>query len=107
MAQGIRRLHLVCYDISDPKRLGRVHRHLVKRGLPLQYSVFLVYANAPGLVRLLGELMDLIDPDADDVRAYPLPTHLDYTHLGRQLFPEGVDLVGAGLPGVLFGGGGA
>ena len=33
---------LVCYDISDKKRLGRVFRFLKKKGVPVQYSVFLV-----------------------------------------------------------------
>jgi CRISPR-associated protein Cas2 len=102
MAQGLPRLYVVCYDITEPKRLARVHRHLKKGGLPLQYSVFLVRTNAGGLDRLLGELADLIDPDTDDVRAYPLPERLEYTHLGRRLLPDGVSLVGADLPASLF-----
>lgn len=32
--------YLVCYDVRDPRRLQRVHRHLLAVGIPLQYSVF-------------------------------------------------------------------
>lgn len=39
MSTGRPVLHLVCYDIRDPKRLLRVHRFLRSQGFPLQYSV--------------------------------------------------------------------
>ena len=84
------RLHLVCYDIAEPRRLGKVHRFLKKTAIPLQYSVFLVLANKPGLIDILSGIRELIDEGEDDVRAYPLPKRLDYVHLGRQLFPEGM-----------------
>jgi hypothetical protein len=45
---------IVCYDIRQPKRLIRVHRHLKKWGVPLQYSVFLVQASAARLHRRGG-----------------------------------------------------
>jgi CRISPR-associated protein Cas2 len=96
------RLHIVSYDITDPKRLNQVHRYLVKQGIPLQYSVFLVLIAPLGLRSLMQEIDALIDPRKDDVRAYPLPQRLDYIHLGRQLFPEGVKLVGENLPLDLF-----
>ena len=96
MADNEPRLHLICYDIADPRRLGRVHRRLVKHGLPLQYSVFLVYTHKPGLQRILAEIAALIDCREDDVRAYPLPRDPDYNHLGRQPLPEGVTLAGRG-----------
>jgi CRISPR-associated protein Cas2 len=101
MADNAPRLHLVCYDIADPRRLGRVHRCMVRHGLPLQYSVFLVYTHKAGLQAILAELRALIDQRQDDVRAYPLPREVDYQHLGRQLLPEGVTLAGHQVPGRL------
>ena len=98
MADNAPRLHLVCYDIADPRRLGRVSRCLVRHGLPLQYSVLLVYAHRAGLQAILAELRALIDRREDDVRAYPLPRDADYRHLGRQLLPEGVTLAGHQVP---------
>jgi len=88
-------LFLLAYDIADPKRLTEVHRTVRRWGVPLQYSVFLVPTSPAGIDELLGELADIIDTRADDIRVYPLPSRLDVVTLGRQLLPEGVALVGA------------
>ncbi|MFZ0257941.1 MAG: CRISPR-associated endonuclease Cas2 [Gammaproteobacteria bacterium] len=102
MADNNPRLHLICYDIADPRRLNRVHRCLVRHGLPLQYSVFLVYAHKAGLQAILAEMRTLIDHRKDDVRAYPLPRDAEYQHLGRQVFPAGVTVAGKGLNEQMF-----
>lgn len=85
---------LVCYDIRDPHRLGRVFRHLKKQGVPVQYSVFWVEASAQKIRRLLQELALLIDAGADDVRAYGLPACPQYDTIGQSMLPLGV------LPGL-------
>jgi len=36
----MRNVHLIAYDIADPKRLRRVHKTMKGHGTPLQYSVF-------------------------------------------------------------------
>jgi CRISPR-associated protein Cas2 len=90
-----RKNYLLSYDIADPDRLVRVHRTVKRRGIPLQYSVFLVPADVDALQDLLGELQGLIDNCMDDIRVYPLPSRLEVVHYGRQTLPEGVDLVGA------------
>ncbi len=64
--------YLVAYDIAHPKRLKKIHRTLRKRGLPVQYSVFLCKASHSQMVRILDELEPLIEPTQDDVRAYPV-----------------------------------
>jgi CRISPR-associated protein Cas2 len=81
---------IVCYDISHRKRLVAVHRHLKKRGLPLQYSVFLVQASQAAMHRLMDELAALIDPRADDVRAYRYPLGAESHFLGRPILPDEV-----------------
>lgn len=81
---------LLCYDIRDKRRLGRVFRHLKKQGVPVQYSVFLVNASANRMRRLLGELALLIDPRADDIRAYGLPVHPQYDTIGLSMLPLNV-----------------
>ena len=95
MAIGTRQNFLLSYDIADPERLVRVHRAVKACGIPLQYSVFLVPTNVAGLLELLTELQTLIDDRVDDIRVYPLPAKLEVTHMGRQAFPEGVDLLGS------------
>ncbi len=102
MPDSEHRAHLVCYDIADPKRLGRLHRFLVKQAIPLQYSVFMLYATRPAIVALMGEIAGLIKADEDDVRCYPLPSTIDFHNLGRQLLPDGALLLDADLQLDLF-----
>lgn len=63
---------LLAYDIANPKRLGRVHRFMVRRGLPTQYSVFLVEADRAAIEELVGALARLVHPKQDDVRIFRL-----------------------------------
>ncbi|MFN4149171.1 MAG: CRISPR-associated endonuclease Cas2, partial [Rhodocyclaceae bacterium] len=81
--------YLICYDISHPKRLGRVFRFLKKRALPLQYSVFLFSGDDRQLMHCLEAVARLIDPAEDDLRAYPLPRRGLKARLGRAILPEG------------------
>lgn len=87
------RLYLISYDIADPQRLARVARQLQKHACRVQYSVFAGQFTANRLVHLLDQLTDLIEPDEDDIRCYPLPTEGDVALLGRQLFPDDVLLI--------------
>lgn len=63
---------LVCYDISDPKRLRRVARTCEDFGFRKQLSVFLVRLGATDFVRLRNRLYDLIKRDEDQVLLIPL-----------------------------------
>ncbi|MDD4906625.1 MAG: CRISPR-associated endonuclease Cas2 [Methylobacter tundripaludum] len=95
MADSKRAHFLICYDIADPKRLGRVHRCLKKRGLPVQYSVFTTEMKRIPLEKLLATINLLINQREDDVRCYILPDSLEFDVLGKQFFPEGVMLFSA------------
>lgn len=97
MPANKRTLYLLAYDIADPKRLTKVHRTVREYGAPLQYSVFLIPANAAVIDELLALLKDIIKPSLDDIRVYPLPTRLDLVRYGRQWLPEGVQIVGDDL----------
>ncbi len=63
---------LVCYDISDPKRLRKVANACQDYGMRRQYSVFLCRLSATDFVRLRSRLYDLIDLEADQVLFIPL-----------------------------------
>jgi CRISPR-associated protein Cas2 len=84
------RLYLICYDVADPRRLQRVHYYLKHHALAVQYSVFLTRAPERRLQSILGGVAERIDPQLDDVRAYPLPADCDPVSLGRQYFPSGL-----------------
>jgi len=89
--------YIVCYDIADPRRLGRIHRYMKKQALPLQYSVFLFRGSHEKLQRCLGDLQQLMDPRHDDIRAYPLPQRGLRLVLGPSALPEGVYWAAADL----------
>ncbi len=87
------RLYLIAYDISDPGRLGRVARYLSKHACRVQYSVFAAQLSKSRLKGLLSELEEIINPDQDDIRAYPLPARGEVTLLGQQFFATSALLV--------------
>ncbi len=86
--------YLLTYDIADPRRLQRVHRRVSEWGIPLQYSVFIVRTNTPGLNALCAELSEIINTKEDDIRIYPLPQRLEMHQYGNPLLPDGVELIG-------------
>ena len=89
--------YLISYDISEPKRLQRVHRRLKKQGLPVQYSVFSVVLSQLQLIQLLDAIKLLLDEREDDIRCYRLPSSIDCITLGKQFFPDDVLLFTKGV----------
>lgn len=63
----MRKSFLVCYDISDGKRLRKVFQTMRGYGDHLQYSVFECQLTATDLVRLRFELGVIIHHDEDQV----------------------------------------
>lgn len=66
--------YLLAYDIANPKRLKKTHRLLKKEGLAVQKSVFFVQGREQDVNDLLDRLAVVLDPQDDDLRAYPI-TH--------------------------------
>ena len=87
MALNTPRGWLVTYDITNPKRLVRLHRFLVKQATPVQYSVFHFEGSAAQMGRLMADIETRIDVRTDDVRAYQLPEHLSIDTIGRGSLP--------------------
>lgn len=87
--------YLICYDITEPKRLIKIHQYLKGEALPLQYSVFFAWFNPCVLRKCVRELELRIDQAFDDVRIYPLPRNLEAFVLGRNALPGGVRLTGS------------
>jgi len=69
--------YLVCYDIANPRRLGRVFRFMKGRGMHVQYSVFRCRLTWPELQDMKRKLTSIINTAEDDVRIYPLPSDGD------------------------------
>ena len=92
MATNKPREHIIAYDITDPKRLARLHCMLRKLALPLQYSVFYMRMSDRQREKLAALLENKIDARLDDVRIYPLPDHFTACFLGRKPIMEGLQL---------------
>lgn len=82
--------YIICYDISCPKRLGRIHRYLKAHACAIQYSVFLFVGTSNQLECCLERLAQLMDHKHDDIRAYPLPKRGYRMSFGRPTLPEGI-----------------
>ena len=65
-------LTIVAYDISDPKRLGRVAKICEDHGVRVQYSVFECYLDACEFEDFWLKLLCEIDEETDRLVAYKL-----------------------------------
>ncbi len=63
----MRQSYLVCYDISDDKRLRKVFKTMRGYGDHLQFSVFECHFTPSDLVRCRAELSKIIHHDDDQV----------------------------------------
>jgi CRISPR-associated protein Cas2 len=86
---------VIGYDISNPRRLLRVHREMCKHATPLEYSIFLLVGSEAAKDRCLEEIDALIKPLEDDVRCYALPARGFQGRVGRASLPAGNRLDGA------------
>lgn len=86
--------YLIAYDITCPKRLGRLHRYLLKIGMPIQYSVFYLTMDERKLEQCLQQAQSYIDPKSDDLRCYPLPARGLRQRVGKASLPAGIQWTG-------------
>lgn len=63
----MRTSYLVCYDISDDKRLRRVFQKMRNYGDHLQFSIFECQLTAMDLARCRAELAQIINHQEDQV----------------------------------------
>jgi CRISPR-associated protein Cas2 len=90
---------LIGYDITDPKRLQRIYRIMLRYATPLEYSIFLFTGTEQEKIRCIDELLAIIDVNSDDLRCYPLPEHGVRERIGKATLPDGILL--SFLPGTL------
>lgn len=88
MSQHASAKWLVTYDITNPRRLSRLFRYLKKQGVPIQYSVFQLDVSAAKMATVMTQIARIIDPQADDVRAYCLPVNLWQASMGKSILPQ-------------------
>ena len=76
----MRRLFIVAYDISDPKRLRKVYRTLTGYGDHLQLSVFRCDLTASQRIQLAAKLQAVIENAEDQVMFVDLGPSDGRTH---------------------------
>jgi CRISPR/Cas system-associated endoribonuclease Cas2 len=85
---------IIGYDITHPKRLGRIHRAMINRAVPIEYSIFLFNGTEKALLECLATVERLMDKRTDDVRCYPLPARGLKERIGKATLPEGIQWTG-------------
>ena len=81
---------LICYDIADPDRLGKIHRIVSKIGIMVQYSVYYLRAGESELDDLLAILNKKIRHKEDDIRIYPIPDNPNATEKGHDIIAKAI-----------------
>lgn len=69
--------YLLCYDITEPKRLRRMHKLAKAFGRPLQFSVFVCVLRREDRVKLSARVDALIQHRSDRVVILDLGTVQD------------------------------
>ena len=82
--------YLICYDIADPKRLGKVHRRAVRHAAFVQYSVYYLNGTPAQLNDMLSDIEEVINENLDDVRAYTVAPLNESIQVGTAWIPEDI-----------------
>jgi len=63
---------LITYDITDPRRLQRIHKFLKEFGINTQKSVFECDMDSEGLKKIRNYCKNFLDLNTDSVRIYKI-----------------------------------
>ena len=64
---------LICYDIADEKRVGKIGKLVEKNALRIQRSVyFYEQVSKEELTALIEKVLTILDVEADDLRVYSI-----------------------------------
>lgn len=67
----IKKDFLICYDISDKKRLAKIGRKVEKKAFRIQKSVYLFdNATKDEIANLIDDILKIFDKKYDDLRIY-------------------------------------
>lgn len=85
------RAWLVAYDVADPRRLGRVHRRMLRHAAAIEYSVFWLAGTPADRLRCVQDVLPLLHRDEDDLRLYAVPARGLRLRLGLAVLPQGIE----------------
>lgn len=82
MGDSSRALYLVCYDVTDNRRLYRVHRYLAGYRVGGQKSFFECWLTRAELNEVCRTLAGLLDVDEDRAHVFQLDPRMSRDYLG-------------------------
>lgn len=82
--------YIIGYDITEPKRLGKIYKKIIKFATPIQYSLFLYEGTEKELTNAMQSILNLLDKKTDDLRIYPIFSSVKQWGLGKTILPEGL-----------------
>lgn len=65
-------LVVVTYDVSNDKRLRKVHKLMKNYGIPVQYSVFECDLDTARIEDMITEVLNIIETEEDALLIYPV-----------------------------------
>ena len=77
-----RHLYLACYDISDPKRLRKVHRIVQAYAIGGQKSFYECWLTEVDRTELLDRVQAAFDPEEDQFRLFRLDPNAETIFMG-------------------------
>jgi CRISPR-associated protein Cas2 len=82
--------YIICYDISDAKRLRKAAKILQGHALRIQKSVYLLVGSPSTMQHCWQKLSECVDATADDLCCYTIPQHSPMLSLGANVLSEGL-----------------
>ena len=77
-----RHLYLACYDISDPRRLHKVHKIVQAYAIGGQKSFYECWLTEDDRTELLSRVESAFDPDEDQFRLFRLDSEPETIFMG-------------------------
>ena len=81
---------VIGYDVTNPKRLQRIYREMLRHATPIEYSIFLLTGSERDCQNCIEQVKAMIDENSDDLRCYPLPANALQQRLGKATLPAGI-----------------
>lgn len=81
---------VIGYDVTNPKRLQRIYREMLRHATPIEYSIFLLTGSERDCQNCIEQVKAMIDENSDDFRCYPLPANALQLRLGKATLPAGI-----------------
>ena len=75
-------LYLACYDISDPRRLRKVHRTVQAYAIGGQESFYECWLTESDRTELLERIQSIFDPGEDRFRLFRLNPNAETVFMG-------------------------